>query len=52
MSAKDKNAPSLRDRRLGLLKHLPTIRSLIIGVSGQVGSALVEELGSASCFGT
>lgn len=52
MSMKDSVAPRLRSRRLNVASTLPTGRHLVLGVSGQVGRALVEELGSPNCFGT
>ena len=52
MSAKDLAAPQLIIRRPHLSRALPTGRCLVLGVSGQVGNALVEELGTLNCFGT
>ena len=52
MSLKDSTAPTLRSRRPHVHKPLSLTRNLIIGASGQVGAALIEEIGHANCFGT
>lgn len=52
VSDKDMSAPTLQERQIMLPKEIAIERSLVIGVSGQVGSALVEQLGYSSCFGT
>ena len=52
MSAKDRTAPSFMARYRHLSRGLPTGRNLVLGISGQVGRALVEELGCSNCFGT
>jgi len=52
MSAKDTIAPPLSVRRPHLATATPRGRVLIIGGSGQVGSALVEAFGPENCVGT
>jgi len=52
MSSKDSTAPSFIARYPHLSQSLPTGRNLVLGISGQVGRALVEELGCSDCFGT
>ena len=52
MSSKDRTAPGFIARYPHLSHGLPTGRNLVLGISGQVGRALVEELGSSNCFGT
>jgi len=52
MSSKDSTAPGFIARFPHLSQFLPTARNLVLGVSGQVGRALVEELGCSNCFGT
>ena len=52
MSAKDTIAPPLSVRRPELATASPRGRILIIGGSGQVGSALMEAYGEHNCVGT
>jgi len=52
MSAKDTIAPPLSVRRPHLATYQSRGRILVIGGSGQVGSALVEAFGADNCLGT
>ena len=52
MSSKDLLAPTLRQRRLEICREITLKRNLIIGATGQVGSALIEKLGANTCYGT
>lgn len=52
MSAKDTAAPILSVRRPALATMKPRGRILVVGASGQVGSALVEAFGAQNCIGT
>lgn len=52
MSSKDLLAPTLRQRRPEICREITLKRNLIIGATGQVGGALIENLGANTCFGT
>jgi len=52
MSAKDTIAPPLSVRRPHLATETPRGRVLVIGGSGQVGSAIIEAYGEKNCIGT
>lgn len=52
MSPKDTAAPILSVRRPALATATPRGRILVVGASGQVGSALLEAFGERNCIGT